>query len=206
MTRLTAACIAGTIALTASVGAQTPADQARPYDSKMEAKTVTLTGCLAKGTGADAYILSDAVVSPTTAASSTATTTSTATQPTSTSQATPSTPPAPGTMSNPPSTTTPAATGTSGKSDMKMATPGAWAIMSTSGVDLTPHVGHKVELTGTTSDLVDMAHGSMKAPDSSATPDTTKTDATMKSDMHAAGSPKRLNVQSLKMVSATCSM
>lgn len=172
MTRLTAACIAGTIALTASVGAQAPpADQS---SKKMEPKTVTLTGCLAKGTATDSYILSNVVVSPM-APSATASSTSTATQPTSASQATPTTPP-----------TTP--TGTAGTHDMKAAVPGAWAIMSTSGVDLTPHVGHKVELTGTTADLTDVAPG------------TTMKAETMKAEM------KRLTVQSVKHVSPTCTM
>jgi len=198
MTRLTAVCAAGALALTASLAAQTPpSDQTGQYDTKKtESKMVTLTGCLAKGTGTDTYILSNVVVSPsstTTPGTSTSSTPATATPPSTT----------------PPSTMpSPTATGTTGATDMNA--PTTWAVVNTSGLDLSPHVGHKVELTGTTSDLTEKTAGTSmteKTAQSTATSagETTKTETTMKSEMHSV-MQKRLNVQSVKHVSATCTM
>jgi hypothetical protein len=75
------------------------------------------------------------------------------------------------------------------------------------GSDLDKHVGHKVQITGKTSWDSTMSHGSTTTAAAGTAATTTGTTGTAeeqrKGDAH--GAEPRLDVQSVKMISSSCS-
>jgi hypothetical protein len=149
MKRISLALSLGLVAGLVGLSAQTtPADKT---DRAKNDRAVTVTGCVAEGTEAGSYTLTNAKVSGNPAAS--------------------------------PTTTGTAGTERAEKSS-SMEHSGSYQLK---GGDLKAHVGHKVEVTGTTSDD--------KRTDKSANAGTTATTKDM---------PSTLTVKSVKMVSTTC--
>jgi hypothetical protein len=147
--RIVALVLGAAVGLTAAAQGSVPGRHKAP--SKIHAKTVTITGCVAQGIDGDHYVLANAVR-----------------------------------REQPPSST--AAAGTSGKvgSDEAGASDrtGPYDLQ---GGEFKAHLGHEVEVTGTS--------GS-----------TGKTSGTTASKSPTARKPlPKFNVESVKMLSATCS-
>jgi hypothetical protein len=177
-------CVAAAFAFAVTAGAQEPTSTTKQTTSttKSESKTITVTGCIQQGATASSYTLTN--VTPDTSAST-------------------------------PSAST-GATGTTGSS----ATPPSsemskhdnvkeWTLVPGASVDLSTHVGHKVTITGTPAAKASAGYSSSTTksetePATGATK-TEKSETSSKSEMSAGGEHK-LNVTSVKMVSASCSM
>jgi hypothetical protein len=143
--------VCAVVGLTATMAAQTTVQRSRKAPSRTQAKSVTLTGCVAQGIDADHYVLANAVR-----------------------------------REQPPSST--AVAGTSGRvrSDKDGASDrtGPYDL---EGGEFKAHLGHKVEVTGTSAS-------------------TGKTIDTTASESARERKPlPKFNVQSVKMLSATCS-
>jgi hypothetical protein len=186
MTRMaTGLCVAAALSV-ATLSAQTtpPATAGQRTATADAAKEVTLTGCLAKGADGK-FILNNAKLDN--PASATAGTSGT--------------------------TTPPATAGTTGAAANAATT---WALSG--GTDLDKHVGHKIQVTGKAAMDPAMDHG--RTPDTTAaaggtaTPPAAGTVGTSGSTATAAAEEQRkdmktnqprLDVQSVKMIAATCS-
>jgi len=172
-----------------SLGAQTSTTTAQRSSSATDkGHDVTVTGCLARG-ASGGYMLNNAKME-----NGTSTTTTTPTGSTTTGGATTTTPrsPAGGNMSN--------------------AAAMNWMLMG--GSDLDKHVGHKIEVTGKTEWDHSMGRTSTSTAAGAGTTATTEpttstagTTGTLEqqrnNDQH--GMQPRLDVQSIKMISTTCS-
>jgi hypothetical protein len=149
--RHVAVVVSAVIGLTATVGAQQAIPRGSKAASKAQAKTVTITGCVAQGIDADHYVLANAV------------------------------------RREQPSSST-AVAGTSGTTASdKVGASDRTGPYDLQGGEFKAHLGHRVEVTGTS--------GS-----------TGKTTDSTTSENDAARKPlPRFNVLSVKMLSATCS-
>lgn len=146
---VTATCLAMLCA--AGLAAQTQADDQKQKASdatKMEENTVTLTGCLRAGDTPNSFVLANVKTAEATAPK--APTAPTAPMPPTPPTEPPSTPPAPPTPATPPVPATPPATP---EADAPVGTSGAGGdvhlVGAPANVDLSKHVGHTVEITGT---------------------------------------------------------
>ena len=177
MTRMaTGLCVAAALSV-ATLGAQTPAPTTPRSDA---AKEITLTGCLSKNADGK-YILTNAKVdNPSSAATGTS------------------------------GTTTPPTSAPSGSTGA-MNTAASWTLSG--GTDLDKHVGHKIQVTGKAAMDSTMDH---RTPDSTAaaagsaagtvgTSGSTATAAEEQRKETTKDTAPRLDVQSVKMVAATCS-
>ena len=190
MTRLaTGLCVAAV--LSCALNAQTPSTSATAGQrtSADSAREVTITGCLSKGADGK-FVLNNAKLDNPTGA---------------TAGTSGSTTPAPATTpGTPPSATAGAAN-----------TATSWALSG--GTDLDKHVGHKIQVTGKTAMDSTMDH---RTPDTtaaaagtpaagSATPTgtsgSTATAAAEEQRNKSNANQPRLEVQSVKMIAATCS-
>jgi len=187
--KTTAFCLAAAFGCIATLGAQTPTSTTTSQQSAT-AKEVTVTGCLAKGADGR-FMLSNAQMSDKASSTTTATSTTAST--------------------------------TAGTPAGKTSSPVATTWMLGGGTDLEKHLGHKIEVTGKTTWDGSMDHGRVPgaAPaagtsttaSTSAAPTSTGTTGSATStgeqrkenteDMSA--NQPRLDVQSLKMISPTCS-
>ena len=194
-------CIAATLGCIATLGAQTSttpttAGQRAPMADK--ARDVTITGCLSKGADGRFMLTNARVDNP---AGNTSTTTGTT-----------------GTSTSSPATTAPGTTTATGTTAANAAAM-SWALMG--GADLDKHVGHKIQVTGSTAWDSTM--------DRSRTPDTTSaaagttagtagttagttgtsgttTTATVEEARKAMRADQpRLDVQTVKMIAPSCS-
>jgi hypothetical protein len=173
----TGLCAAAALALTATLGAQTPTTTtASQTTTAGKGHDVTVTGCLSKASGG--FMLTDSHVD--TAAASTTTASGSTT--------------AGGT-----STTT--ATGTSGTSPAASAPAMSWMLSGDS--DLEKHVGHKIQVTGRTSWDGSMDHGRTSTTTASGAGTTAAPPAATTATTPADG--PHLDVKSIKMVSSSCS-
>jgi hypothetical protein len=188
-------CVAAALSCVATLGAQIPststsADQRTPTTDK--AKEISVTGCLSKGADGKYVLTSAKIDSP---ADATAGTSGTTTPP-ATAGTTPSTPSA---TANAAST---------------------WALSG--GSDLDKHVGHKVQITGKATMDSRMPDPTAAAAGSAATGSaatgavaagtvgtsgstaTAAAEEQRNKDTRSASQPQ-LDVQSVKMIAATCS-
>ena len=185
----TALGFAAAVACAVTLGAQTSTTTAqRPSSTTDKSHDVTVTGCLAKDTSGSGFMLNDAKMdngaSSTTTAGTTGATTTTGTNANA--------------MSNAPAM--------------------SWTLSG--GNDLDKHVGHKIQVTGKTTWDSSMNHTSSAAspagagttaasPDPTttaggATAGTTGTREDQRS-REGRGMQPRLDVQSIKMISTSCS-
>jgi len=186
-------CVAAALSCVATLGAQAPTGTSgEQRTSTMDkAKDITVTGCLSKGADGK-YMLTNATVDN---PSSTAGTSGSAT----------ATPPA----------SAGATSGTSaGATSGTSAAAASWTLSG--GTDLDKHVGHKIQVTGKASMDSTMDHG--RTPDSTAaaagstagagtvgTSGSTATAATEEQRSKDMNARHQLDVQSVKMIAATCS-
>jgi hypothetical protein len=178
-------CVAAALSCVATLGAQAPtATSGEQRPSTMDkAKEISVTGCLSKGADGK-YMLTNAKVdNPASATAGTS-----------------------GTTATPPTTAgAPAAT---------PAAAGSWTLSG--GSDLDKHVGHKIQVTGKASMDGTMDHG--RTPDTTAaaagsaagaatvgTSGSTATAAAEEQRTKDASAAQQLDVQSVKMIAATCS-
>jgi hypothetical protein len=211
-------CIAGTFACAVSVGAQsTTTDQRSRMSENAAGHAVTVTGCLTKS-GDGSYMLTNARMDTSMGDRSDATTTSGtgSTTASGTSGTTGGTAVAGGsTVGTTGSASTP--TNTAEAANAGMGSAMSWLLHG--GSDLDKHVGHKVQVSGRTSWDASAAHSH---PDTTASSGTTATGTSATSTTSAApptasssttpsgsghdmqASEPRLDVQSVKMVSASC--
>jgi hypothetical protein len=174
--------IAAAMACAVTLGAQTSTTTAQRSSTTDKAHDVSVTGCLARDAGGS-YTLNDARMDD--AASATTTT--------------------------PGSTTTAGATTTRSSAGGSSSPAMTWTLMG--GTDLDKHVGHKIQVTGKTTWDSSMSHTSTAsaagAGTTAAQPDPTTTAGTTgtveRGDRDAHGAQPRLDVQSIKMVAASCS-
>jgi hypothetical protein len=190
MTRMgTGFCIAAVLGC-ATLRAQT---QPPPTSSTTDQRTMTtdkardinVTGCLAKS--ADGmYMLTNAKIEPSSASTAAGAATSTTGSTTATTGTTGAT------------TTAGAASGMNAAS--------SWAL--TGGSDLDKHVGHKIQVTGRSSDS-SMDHGRMSMPPAAGTTagttgTTAGTTATTGGSASTTANQPKLEVQSVKMIAPSC--
>jgi hypothetical protein len=180
--KTTAFCVAAAFGCIATLGAQTPTSTTSSQSNTMRstpAHDVTLTGCLAKGADGR-FVLNNAKMDDQMSSTTTAGTTTAGT-----------------------SAGTPAS-----KTNMPAAA--TWVLGG--GTDLDKHLGHKIQVTGKTAWDGSTAPGAT-AGSTSTTGTTAGTTGstttgeqrtTSESDSKAANQP-RLDVQSVKMIAATCS-
>jgi hypothetical protein len=186
MTRMaTGLCVAAALSV-ATLSAQTPppATAGQRTATADAAKEVTLTGCLSKGADGK-FVLNNAKLDN--PASATAGTSGTVTPPTGSTA------------------------GTAGSAAMNAAT--TWALSG--GTDLDKHVGHKIQVTGKATMDPAMDHG--RTPDTTAaaagataagtvgTSGSTATAAAEEQRKDMKANQPKLDVQSVKMIAATCS-
>jgi hypothetical protein len=147
--------VSAVVGLTVSVAGQRPLASGSKASSKVQAKTVVITGCVAQGIDGDHYVLSNAVR-----------------------------------REQPPSSVSKAGTSQTVGSDKAGATDrtGPYDLQ---GGEFKAHLGHTVEVTGTSGSTVEVAVAVADAP--------TSGPVTQKKPL------PRFNVLSVKMVSATCS-
>jgi len=196
MTRLaTGLCVAA--ALSCALNAQTPppSSSSGQRTSADTAREVTITGCLSKGADGKYTLTNAKLDNPTGATAGTS-----------------------GTATPAPATGTPAAGATAGT--MNNAT--TWALSG--GTDLEKHVGHKIQVTGKAAmdstmdhrnpDTTAAAAGTPAAGSTAAAPTgsavgtsgSTATAATEEQrNKNTNANQPRLDVQSVKMIAATCS-
>ncbi|HXR41625.1 MAG TPA: hypothetical protein VN738_04405 [Acidothermaceae bacterium] len=169
--------IAAAVACAVTLGAQTSSTTAqRPSSTTDKSHDVTVTGCLAKDTSGSGFMLNNARMDN--GASSTTTTSG---------------------------TTTAGTTGTTaGGATTNAATSNAPAVnfMLSGGSDLDKHVGHKIQVTGKTTWDPAMSHTSAASPDPTSTAGGAATTA---GTSGSRGMQPHLDVQSIKMVSTSCS-
>jgi hypothetical protein len=173
----TGLCVAAAMAYAVTLGAQTSATTAQRSASDKPAHDVTVTGCLAKD-ASGGYMLNDAKIDTGAASTTTA-------------------PGATTTAGSPPAA---AASTTSSGPAMN------W--MLTGGTDLDTHVGHKIQVTGKTSWDSSMSRSSTTTAAGATTTATTPPTATGTTGAAEAGgraSHPMLDVESIKMVAASCS-
>ena len=185
MTRMaTGLCVAAALSV-ATLGAQTtpPATGEQRSATPDAAKEITVTGCVAKGADGK-YILTNAKLDN----------------------------PA-GTTAGTSGTTNPPTAGTTGSAAMNAAT--TWALSG--GDDMDKHVGHRVQITGKPAMDSPMDRG--RTPDSTAaeahppatgagtvgTSGSTATAAAEEQKKDSKTNQPTLDVQSVKMIAATCS-
>jgi len=186
---LSGLCFAAAFGLAATLGAQSTTTS-QPETAKGD-RDVTITGCLAKGAGGG-YTLSNARIDP--AGASTTTTAGS----TSTTTAAGSTTAGSG--------TTTAATGTTGANASANSPAMTWMLSGNS--DLEKHLGHKIQVTGKSAWNGAMDHGRTSTTTASGTGTTASTGTTAAAGTTTGGSAAdqpRLDVKSIKMVSASCS-
>jgi hypothetical protein len=185
--------VAAAIACAVTLGAQTSTTTGSQRTSTTTDKShdVTVTGCLARDTNGSGFILNNAKMDN--GASSTTTTSGTTTA----------------------GTTGATTSGTNASASMSNAPAMNW--MLSGGSDLDKHVGHKIQVTGKTTFDPAMSHTSTSSAAgagttaSSSTPTTTgaatgttgSREESRSGDSH--GMQPRLDVQSIKMVSTSCS-
>ena len=186
--------VAAAIACAVTLGAQTSTTTTSQRTSTTTDKShdVTVTGCLARDTNGSGFILNNAKMDN--AASSTTTTSGTTTA---------------GTTG---ATTT---SGTNASASMSNGPAMNWTLSG--GSDLDKHVGHKIQVTGKTTFDPAMSHTSASSPagagtTASSAPTTTTGAATgtsgSREESHSGdshGMQPRLDVESIKMVSTSCS-
>jgi len=191
----TSFCVAAAFGCIATLGAQTSTTSTTTGTPAADkARDVTITGCLSKGADGK-YMLTNARMDNPMADRSATTTTSTTTAGTTTA-------------------------GTTGTTAGTTSTPGAMnhdAAMSwmlAGGSDLDKHVGHKIQVTGRTSWENPMDHG--RTPDTTTsttattagtvgTSGSTTTTATEEQRKDMRADQPRLDVQTVKMIAASCS-
>jgi hypothetical protein len=197
-------CVAATLGCIATLGAQTsttptPATAGQRTATTEKAREVSITGCLSKGADGK-FMLTNARIDPAGSTSTTGTSgTSTSATPTTT----------PGTT----------AAGTTAANAPAM----SWALMG--GSDLDKHVGHKVQVSGSTAWDPAMDHSRMPASSSAAgstagttagtttgtaagttgTSGTTATAATEEARKDMKADQPRLDVKSVTMIAPSCS-
>jgi len=206
MTRIgTGFCVAAMLGCMATVGAQTSTstDQQRS-SATAQSGDISVTGCLAKAADGS-YTLTNAKMdnqaSSTTASGSGSTTTASS-----------------GTTAGTSGSSTTTASGTTGTASSSPSASSAMNSASTwvlsGGSDLDKHVGHKVQVTGrsaATSSASAGATGSTTAATSGTTAGSTAgtatgtTGATSPSGTSSSASQHRLDVESVKMISSSCS-
>lgn len=181
----TGTCVAAVLGFAVSLGAQSPtttpsptSQSARPMSSDRAAKDISVTGCLAKGSDGN-FTLTNAHMD---ASGSASTTTADPSSPTAGSAATAGTT----------GTTSPA--GSSSASAMGS----TWMLMG--GSDLDKHVGHKIQVTGKAADSM-----SSTGTTAGSTAGTTGTAGSTASSMPSASANHKLDVESVKMIAASCS-
>jgi hypothetical protein len=188
----TAFGFAAAVACAVTLGAQTSSTTAQRTSSTTDkSHDVTVTGCLARDTSGSGFMLNNAKVDN--GASSTTTTSGTTTA----------------------GTTGATTSGTSASSSMSNAPAMSW--MLSGGSDLDKHVGHKIQVTGKTTWDPAMSHTSTASAAGAGTtatspnPTTTAGAAGTTGTREESGSgdshgmQPRLDVQSIKMVSTSCS-
>lgn len=178
----TGLCCAAALGLAATLSAQAPATTTSQPGSSTD-KEVTISGCLAKG--ASGFTLNNARIEPN-ASSSTTTAGSTSTT-------------ASGTTTTGSATTTGGSgtTGTTGAMAAGSSPAMTWMLSGDS--DLDKHVGHKIQVTGKTTWDASMA------PSATSTTGGSTTTATSSTTTAGSANQPRLDVKSIKMVSASCS-
>jgi hypothetical protein len=168
-------CVAAALSV-ATLGAQTPSTTTQRSDA---AKEITLTGCLSKGADGKFMLNNAKMDNPSSATAGTSGTT---------------TPP----------------TGTTSGSAGAMNAATSWAL---SGTDLEKHVGHQIQVTGKAAMIPAMDHKMADTTASAAgsaaagtvgTSGSTAT-ATEEQRKETKDAAPRLDVQSVKMIAATCS-
>jgi len=185
--------VAAAIACAVTLGAQTSTTTASQRTSSTTDKShdVTVTGCLARDTSGSGFMLNNAKVDN--GASSTTTTSGTTTA----------------------GTTGATTSGTSASAATSNAPAMSW--MLSGGSDLDKHVGHKIQVTGKTTWDPSMSHTSTASAAGAGTTATSPNPTTTagaagttgtreeprSGDSH--GMQPRLDVQSIKMVSTSCS-
>ena len=182
--------IAAAVACAVTLGAQTSTSTAQRSSSTTDkSHDVTVTGCLARDTNGSGFMLNNAKMDN--GASSTTTTSGTTTA---------------GTTG---ATTT---SGTDASAAMSNGPAMNW--MLSGGSDLDKHVGHKIQVTGKTTWDSSMNHTSSASPagagTTAASPDPTTTAGgatagTTGTRESSRGMEPRLDVQSVKMISTSCS-
>jgi len=183
MTRIgTGLCVATALGCMVSLGAQTQPPPPTSTDQRSamsdKARDISVTGCLAKGADGR-YTLSNAKMDSPSSSSTASTAAGTSTTAGTT-----------GTTSTPAGTTASAA-GNAGAS---------LVLMGSSDSDLEKHVGHKIQVTGKSAwDGMDRGRMSGTAGTTGSTTATPTAGATATADQ------PRLDVQSVKMIAATCS-
>jgi len=178
----TALCVATALGCMVTLGAQQPPPPTPTTDQRSamsdKARDISVTGCLAKGADGRYMLTSAKIDSP--SSSSTAST-------------------AAGTS------TTAGTTGTSNPAGATASTAGnagaSLVLTGSSDSDLEKHVGHKIQVTGKSAwDGMDRGRTPGTAGTTGSTTATPTTGATT-----AAADQPRLDVQSVKMIAATCS-
>ena len=183
--KTTAFCVAAAFGCIATLGAQTPTSTTSGQSNTMRnapAKDVMVTGCLAKGADGR-FVLNNAKIDDPASSSTTAG---------STTAGTPATPPA-------------------SKTNMPAAS--TWVLGG--GTDLDKHLGHKIQVTGKTTwdGSMSSSGATTGGTSTTGTPTTAGTTGsaptsgeqrtTTESDKGA--NQPRLDVQSIKMIAASCS-
>ena len=196
---LPAVGIALAFAVVATAQTQYPTDQTAKPKSSMGSKTVTLAGCVREGDTPNTFVLANVDLSKMTDMSTRGRETNPPTAQTDPTATPPPTTPPTQTQTHPPTSST----GTSG-----MASDSAATVALVGGAELKQHVGHQVEVTGVMVPQGKDKKNKTTGTTGSATGETT-TDTTSRPGEHGMGKGKNvhtLNVQTVKMVSATCTM
>jgi hypothetical protein len=180
MTRMaTGFCVAAALGCMATLGAQTPPQTPPSSAMSDKARDISVTGCLAKGADGR-YMLNNAKLD-TSASSSTAST-------------------AAGTSTTAGTTgTTPSPAGTTPSTASGMNAGPSLVLTGSSDSDLEKHVGHKIQVSGKST-----WDGSMTRSGTTGTTGSTTATPTTGATTTSADQP-RLDVQSVKMISASCS-
>jgi hypothetical protein len=170
--------IAAAVACAVTLGAQTSTTPAQRTSSTTDkAKDVTVTGCLARDTAGSGFILNNAKIDN--GASSTTTTSGTTTA----------------------GTTGATTAGTNANAAMPSGPAMNWTLSG--GTDLDKHVGHKIQVTGKSTFDPSMNHTSAASPDPTTTAGATA--GTTGTREGGRGMQPRLDVDSIKMISTSCS-
>src|SRR4051812_25397781 len=205
MTRIgTGFCVAAMLGCVVTVGAQTPTSTDQRSGATAQSGDISVTGCVAKAADGS-YTLTNARMdneaSSTTASGSGSSTTATSGTTAGTSGTTGSTAGTTGTASSSPS-----ASGA-------MNSASTWVLSG--GSDLEKHVGHKVQVTGrSAASSASSASSGGTASTTTATSGTTAgstagsatgTTGEASPSSSSSASQRRLDVQSVKMISSSCS-
>ena len=183
MKRTAGFCVAAAMACAVSLGAQTSTTTAQRSATTDKTHDVTVTGCLARDTSGSGFMLNNAR-EDNGASSTTTTGTSTTTG-------------AAGTTTTGGATTTTTPRAGSNMSNMAM----SWTLSG--GNDLDKHVGHKIQVTGKTSYDSTMSHTSTASAAGAGT--TGSLEGQRRDRDNNRSMQPRIEVQSFKMISASCS-